>query len=56
VLGDNWLRAEFTAVQRDLDGYCYQPVIDLEWGAIYVMGVDEPISEEAGSSTTLPPG
>lgn len=56
VLGTSWLRVEFTAVDQDLIDYCYQPVLDLQWGAIYVMGVDEPVAEGPGTSTTLPPG
>lgn len=55
-LGTSWLRVDFTAVDQDLIDYCYQPVLDLQWGAVYVMGVDEPVAEEPGTSTTLPPG
>lgn len=55
-LGTSWLRVEFTAVDQNLVDYCYQPVIDLQWSAVYVMGVDQPIAEAPGASTTLPPG
>lgn len=55
-LKSNWLRVEFTAVDPNLAGYCYQPTIDLQWGAIYVTGVDQPIAEDPDTSITLPPG
>ncbi|HVR78101.1 MAG TPA: hypothetical protein VMS99_06865 [Acidimicrobiia bacterium] len=55
-LATTWLRVEFTAVDQNLVEYCYQPVIDLQLGAVYVMGVDQPVAEELGTSTTLPPG
>jgi hypothetical protein len=57
ILGSNWLRVEFTAVDPNLAGYCYQPLIDQQFGAIFVMiGVDQPIAQDPGTSTTLPPG
>jgi hypothetical protein len=56
ILGTNWLRVEFTAVDPNLAGYCYQPTLDLQFGAIYVTGVDQPIAENPDTSTTLPSG
>ncbi len=55
ILGTNWLRVEFTAVDPNLAGYCYQPLIDLQFGAIFVIATESPITENTGTSTTLPP-
>jgi hypothetical protein len=55
ILGTNWLRVEFTAVDPNLAGYCYQPLIDLQFGAIFVIGMESSNAEDSGTSTTLPP-
>lgn len=56
ILGTNWLRVEFTAVDPNPAGSCYQPLIDLQFGAIFVIRMESPNAEDSGTSTTLPPG
>jgi hypothetical protein len=57
-LGEAWLLTEQTGLLTDLDGACYQPDIDLQWGAVYVGGNDRlssPGSPPPGTPTTLAP-
>lgn len=61
-LGDNWLHTRFSGLDTDVPNGCYQPIVDLQWGAIYVFGQDRPTSTDQTSSTfpptstTLPTG
>jgi hypothetical protein len=55
ALGAGWMLMAATSVTTD--GSCYQPILDLDWGTVYVAGrLYEELGEEApGTPPTLPP-
>lgn len=38
LLGGRWLKAESQVLDSDIADACYQPTVDLEFGAVYVLG------------------